>query len=142
GTRPTARGLDGEDDVLSHAEVADNALVTPVLTREGDAVRQRGGGLGDVGRATAQPHGAGVGLVCPVDETGEFGAAGSEQARETDNLSAVQVEVDLLEHAPLPDADGRVERIAFGGIAAGATRLDRGERGGVLADHLRDELGP
>src|SRR5699024_7392407 len=113
GPGPAALRLDGEDDVLAHAEVTDDALVAPVLARERDAIRQRGGRLGDVGGAATQAHLAGVGLVGAVDEAREFGAAGSEQAGEADDLTAVQIEVDLFEHALLADADGRVDGVSL-----------------------------
>src|SRR5699024_290937 len=111
---PAALRLDAEDEVLADAEVADDALVAPVLARVGDAGGQGLCGRGDLGLRSLETYGAGFRLVRSVDEAGELGAAAAEQTGDAEHLSGVEGDVRGLEGALAAQA----LRAVHGGAAA------------------------
>ena len=103
--QPAARGLQREEHVVRHGEVADDALRLAVLAGEGDLAVDRVPRAAQLAALRADDDLAGVGGVGAEEQPGELGAAGAQQAREADHLALVQLEVGRLERALAPDAE-------------------------------------
>ena len=85
GPGPAAPGLEAEDEVLAHRELADDALVAAVLGRVGDALREPCRRGAQVDLLALLLEGAGVGAVGAVDQARELGAARAEEAGDADD---------------------------------------------------------
>ena len=94
------RGLDGQDDVLAHGQVVDDALGLAVLRAEGHArgrsSRSASGARRACRRRSIVPL---SGLSTPNSRPASLGAAGAEQAGQPDDLARVQLEVERLDRA-------------------------------------------
>lgn len=136
-----ANRLQGDEDVLTHRQVADDAFVSTVLRGVGDAVLQRGVRIVDGDTVAVELVGAGFGLVRAVEQTSEFGASGAEQSRETHDLAGVDVEVGRLDGALAARAlDGHDRLLVRADGTALLLGADLAEFLGALADHHADEL--
>ncbi|NYJ68731.1 hypothetical protein HNR16_003519 [Pseudoclavibacter chungangensis] len=143
GPCPAAPGLHGEDEVLAHREVADDALVAPVLGRVRDAVPEPGVGCREGHGPPVDVDRPGVCAIGSGEEPCEFGAARSEEPGDTEHLTAPDDEIGRLD-APLPCDAVRLEEHAPRLVVGELARLpiDRVEDRELLADHERDEGRP
>ncbi len=138
--QPAAGGLQREQHVVGHGQVADDALGLAVLAGEGDLA------VDGVPRA-AQPAPlgadrdlAGVGGVGAEEQAGQLGAARAEQAGEADDLALEELEVGGLERALAADAEGREDRRAGLGGGVGRLAVEPVEDLELAADHQLDQL--
>ena len=97
--QPAAVGLHGQDDVLAHAQVGDDALGRAVLGRERDTALDRCGGRVVLHLRAVDLEGAGIGPVEAEDEARQLGPARSQQAGKPHDLALVQVQVERLDRA-------------------------------------------
>src|SRR5690606_12191465 len=81
------------------------ALASTVLRGERDAVVDGVPGGGETGRCAMDREPADVRAVSAVQQPGELGAPGAEQACETDHLAGVDLQVQRFDHTSPADVD-------------------------------------
>ena len=120
--QPAAPGLQRQNDVLTHAEVADDTVGLAILGTEAEAERNRLARRGDTLGGAIDGRGAAVGLVDAEQQLRGLGAAGAEQAGDADHFAGADVEIEGRHGgAPAVAAQGHE---ALAGRAAAAVPAD------------------
>ena len=131
---------DPERQVLAHRHVWDDPVGLAVLAAVADAERDRLGWLARRNGAAAQFDLSGVGRIGAEDRARDFGAAGAEQARETDDLAVAHLDAGVAHFASDLKPFGREHDVARRGVRGGKSGRMGPHGFQVAPQHRRDEM--
>ena len=132
--------LAGEDDVVAHGKIADDAVALAVLGQVADAVLHGRERRGDLHQLAAHLDRAAGHVVRAEDRADGLAAAGAEQARKAVDLALADGEIERA-HAGRAGKPGRlIDDLCVLQRVLGAFGLDLRQIVELLAEHLGHEL--